>query len=280
MKVGVIGAGVMGTGVTQDLLQNGIDVVLIDIAEDILEKAKNQIKNDMHLFKLFSKSKMEFDEKKIISQLVTTMDLNSLADVDYVIENVVEVLEIKRKIYEQIDKIAKKECVFAVNTSCISITQIGQYTQRASQIVGTHFMNPVPYKKFVEVIRGYYTSNETISSINSLFAQLGKEAIIVNDYPGFVSNRISHLMMNEAAFIVQDQVAIPEDVDKIFTQCFGHTMGPLATADLIGLDTVVDSLQILYDSYQDSKFRCCPLLKKMVAAGKCGRKTGEGFFSY
>jgi 3-hydroxybutyryl-CoA dehydrogenase len=167
-----------------------------------------------------------------------------------------------------------------VNTSCISITKIGAITKRPDRVVGTHFMNPVPMMKAVEVIKGFYTSEKTIQRTKDLLTSLNKEGIVVNDFPGFVSNRISHLMMNEAAFIVQDQVADIKTVDEIFKKCYSHKMGPLETADLIGIDTVVESLQVLYDSYQDPKFRCCPLLKKMVDAGLLGRKSGRGFYEY
>lgn len=279
MKVGIIGAGVMGTGVSQDLLQHNIDVVLADINEQILEKVYKQIEIDIHMYNLFT-AKGSINEKTIMEKLKLTTDLSDMSDVDFIIENVNESYELKKSIYVQIDKIAKTECIFAVNTSCISITKLGNCIGRPDKVVGTHFMNPVPYKKYVEMIRGYHTSDETIAKMNVFFESIGKESILVNDYPGFVSNRLSHLLMNEAAWVVQDGVAAPEDVDKIFTECFGHKMGPLATADLIGLDTVVDSLNVLYGSYHDPKFRCCPLLQKMVDANKLGKKTNEGFFDY
>lgn len=189
-------------------------------------------------------------------------------------------MELLKNVYGKIDNICDENCIFLVNTSCISITKIAALTKRPDKVIGTHFMNPVPQKKVVEVVKGYHTSEETIASLKELLANIGKEAIIVNDYPGFVSNRVSHLFMNEAAYVVQDQVASPESVDDIFKKCFGHAMVPLETADLIGLDTVVNSLDILYKSYQDPKFRCCPLLRKMVDAGLYGRKSGEGFYKY
>ncbi|WP_242655185.1 3-hydroxyacyl-CoA dehydrogenase family protein [Clostridium cellulovorans] len=173
-----------------------------------------------------------------------------------------------------------ESCLFLVNTSCISITKIASLTKRPDKVIGTHFMNPVHIKTAVEAIKGFYTSEETIEKTKELLSKMGKEMIIVNDLPGFVSNRISHLFMNEAAFVVQDQVAAPAEVDAIFKKCYGHVMGPLETADLIGLDTVVDSLEVLYESYQDPKFKCCPLLKKMVDANLKGRKTGKGFYDY
>ncbi|MGM9979481.1 MAG: 3-hydroxyacyl-CoA dehydrogenase family protein [Clostridium sp.] len=278
-KIGIIGAGIMGTGVAENLASSNYEVVLVDLSTEILEKSKFSISRNIKLRSLFSKDKSQNNDD-IISKIKFTTDYNDLSDVQAVIENVTEDLEIKKDVYCKIDKICPKECIFLVNTSCISITKIGSYTNRAEKVIGTHFMNPVPMKKVVESIRGYYTSEETISMTKELLTNMGKEMILVNDYPGFVSNRLSHLLMNEAAFVVQDDVADPQSVDDIFKKGFGHKMGPLETADLIGLDTVVNSLQVLYESYQDPKFRCCPLLKKMVDAGKLGVKSGEGFYKY
>jgi 3-hydroxybutyryl-CoA dehydrogenase len=170
--------------------------------------------------------------------------------------------------------------IFAANTSAISITRIASVTDRPDRVVGTHFMNPVPLMPVVEVIRGYHTSEATLETTRALLAAMGKQAIVVKDWPGFVSNRVLMLTLNEAIWLVQDGVARAEDVDAIFRGCFGHKMGPLATADLIGLDTILDSLEVLYDSYKDPKFRPCPLLAQMVAAGIRGRKSGAGFFTY
>jgi 3-hydroxybutyryl-CoA dehydrogenase len=179
-----------------------------------------------------------------------------------------------------LDRVASPEVCFGANTSCISITQIASATGRPANVVGMHLMNPVHVKPTVEVIRGFHTSDRTIDTLRRLFSRLNKEAIIVEDLPGFVSNRISHLFMNEAAFVLQDQVATPDQIDMIFKKCFGHKMGPLETADLIGLDTVMRSLDVLYESYHDPKYRCCPLLRKLVHAGHLGRKTGKGFHEY
>ncbi|MGH2478967.1 MAG: 3-hydroxyacyl-CoA dehydrogenase family protein, partial [Ktedonobacteraceae bacterium] len=201
-------------------------------------------------------------------------------DVDFVIENATEKWEVKKPIYEQIDLICPREVIFAVNTSAISITRVGSVTKRPDQVIGTHFMNPVPMKNTVEVIRGYHTSTETIATTRDLLASMGKEGIVVNDMPGFVSNRVLMLTVNEAIYLVQDQVATAEDVDRVFKSCFGHPMGPLETADLIGLDTILYSVDVLYESYNDSKYRPCPLLKKMVDAGLYGRKSGQGFYTY
>ena len=174
----------------------------------------------------------------------------------------------------------KPECIYFVNTSCISITKIGSFTKRADKVIGTHFMNPVPMKHACEVILGYHTSEETIQILKDVLKKVEIRPIIVKDFPGFVSNRISHLLMNEAAMVVQDQVAAPEDVDDIFKSCFEHKMGPLETADLIGIDTVVDSLDVLYESYHDPKFRAAPILRKMIDANLLGRKSGQGFYKY
>ncbi|WP_312573377.1 3-hydroxyacyl-CoA dehydrogenase family protein [Clostridium sp.] len=276
--IGVVGAGVMGIGVAQSFAQKGYQVILIDISHEILKNAKEEIYKNIRLQAFFNKSIEEPDE--ILQRINFTTDYEQLQNVKFLIENVTEVWETKKSIYLKLDEICQNNCIFAVNTSCISITKIAGLTKRPTRIIGTHFMNPVPLIPAVEVIRGYHTSEETIEKTRNILSCLGKECIVVNDYPGFVSNRISHLLMNEAAFVVQDQVADPKDVDEIFKKCYGHKMGPLETADLIGLDTVVYSLDVLYENYQDTKFRCCPLLRKMVDAGLVGRKAGKGFYTY
>ncbi len=277
-SVGVIGAGVMGIGVAHSVAQAGYRVVLIDINEQILAKAKKEITNNLRFHRFFDKN-LE-DDNLILERIEYTTDYGQLRDVDYIIENVNEEWEIKKDVYQMLDQICPEHAIFFVNTSCISITKIASLTKRCDRVIGIHFMNPVFMKPVVEVIKGYHTSEETIEATRDFLHKIGKECILVNDLPGFVSNRLSHLLMNEAAYVVQDQVASPQDVDEIFKKCFGHKMGPLETADLIGLDTVVDSLKILYESYQDSKFRCCPLLQKMVDAGLLGRKSGQGFYKY
>lgn len=281
MKViGVIGAGVMGTGVAHNFALAGYDVILIDISKDILEKAKERVAGNIRFQSLYNKDFKAEKPDTILNRICFTDNYDLLQNADYVIENVTEKWEIKKDVYLTLDRVCPEHCIFAVNTSCISITKVASLTNRPDRIIGSHYMNPVLMKPVVEVIKGYHTSEATIEATVELLATLNKEAIVVNDLPGFVSNRISHLMMNEAAFVVQDQVAEPKDVDDIFKKCFGHKMGPLETADLIGLDTVVHSLDVLYESYQDSKFRCCPLLRKMVEAGTHGRKTGQGFYPY
>lgn len=281
MKViGVIGAGVMGTGIAHNLALAGYDVILVDISEAILSKAKEHISNNIRLQGLYTREFVMDKPEVILNRISFTVNYELLKEADYIIENVPEKWEVKKEVYLTLDRICPEHCIFAVNTSCISITKVASLTNRPTQVIGSHYMNPVIMKPVVEVIKGYHTSEKTIDVTKELLSSLHKEAIIVNDLPGFVSNRISHLMMNEAAFVVQDQVADPKDVDDIFKKCFGHKMGPLETADLIGLDTVVNSLDILYESYQDPKFRCCPLLRKMAEAGTHGRKTGQGFYPY
>ena len=276
--VGVIGAGVMGTGVAQNLAQTGHDVVLIDISTDILERAEEEIRNNIRLQSLFNKgAKIPGDA---IEKITFTTDYQLLKNADFVVENVVEKWDVKEDVYARIDAICPDRCVFAANTSAISITRIASATQRADKVVGMHFMNPVPMKKTVEVIRGYHSSDATMEIAQQFLTQMGKEGIVVNDSPGFVSNRVLMLTVNEAIFLVQDQVSSAQDIDQIFKSCFGHQMGPLETADLIGLDTILYSIEVLYESFNDSKYRPCPLLKKMVDAGLYGRKSGRGFYTY
>lgn len=278
--IGVVGAGVMGTGVAQNLAQTGHQVILLDVLPEILEQARNKITQNIRLHGLFSKSQSEKSPDEIVELITFSTDYQLLTKVDYVIENVVEKWDIKKDVYLQLDAICPEPCVFAANTSAIPITQIGSVTKRAAQVIGIHFMNPVPLKSTVEVIRGFHTSEETIETTKHLLTQMNKDWIIVNDSPGFVSNRVLMLTINEAVYLLQEQVASAEDVDKIFKQCFGHKMGPLETADLIGLDTILYSIEVLYESFNDSKYRPCPLLKKMVNAGLYGQKSGQGFYSY
>jgi len=279
-KIGVIGAGVMGTGVAVDLILNDINVVLVDLSFTILEKAKAEILKTIRLTPLLRKTAPKLTSEEVLKKIHFTTTMSDVSSCQFIIENATEDWDIKGEIYGQLDEICEPKICFGVNTSCISITKIASLTKRQDKVIGIHLMNPVYLKACVEVVRGFHTTDDSVKIVNQLMKQIGKSTIVVNDYPGFVSNRISHLFMNEAAFVVQDQVASPEQVDAIFKKCYGHTMGPLETADLIGLDTVVNSLNVLYENYQDSKFRCCPLLKKMVDAGQLGRKTGAGFYKY
>ncbi|GAB3033597.1 3-hydroxyacyl-CoA dehydrogenase family protein [Oleiagrimonas citrea] len=278
--IGVVGAGVMGRGLAQDLAQHGHKVHLIDIGKEILDDAMRSIRQNLRAQFLMGKKADGKSVDEILSAINPSTDLAVLEDADFVIENVTENFDIKKSIYLEIDKICRPDTVFAANTSAVSITRIGSQTERPDRVLGMHFMNPVPMKKTVEVIRGYHTSDDTIGTANKLLSQFGKESVVVSDSPGFVSNRVLMLTVNEAAFLVHDRVAPPSDIDKIFIECFGHKMGPLATADLIGLDTILYSIEVLYESFNDDKYRPCPLLKKMVDAGLHGRKNGKGFFEY
>ncbi|MBH8554260.1 NAD-binding protein [Nostocaceae cyanobacterium CENA357] len=278
--VGVIGAGVMGVGMAQNLAQTGHQVILVDISEDILNQATQQIKNNIRFQSLFQKTENPTSPDTILSKIKFSTNYKFLENAEFIIENVTEKWDIKNRVYQQIDTICSPDCIFAANTSAISITRIASITKRATKVIGTHFMNPVPMKPMVEVIRGYHTSDDTIVTTKQMLAQMGKDCIIVNDAPGFVSNRVLMLTINEAIFLLQDQVATAEEVDRIFKSCFGHKMGPLETADLIGLDTILFSIEVLYESFNDSKYRPCILLKKMVDAGLYGRKSGKGFYAY
>jgi 3-hydroxybutyryl-CoA dehydrogenase len=278
--IGVVGAGVMGVGVAQNLAQAGYRVLLLDISEEILKRSREEITKNIRLQRLFSKAGNQESVDTIVERITLSTDFAPFADADFVIENVTEKWEIKKQVYAELDAVCPQHCMFAADTSAISITRIASVTKRPAQVIGMHFMNPVPMKSVVEVIRGYHTSEETIAMAKELLASMGKECIIVKDMPGFVSNRVLMLTVNEAIFLIQDQVASAEEVDKIFKTCFGHMMGPLETADLIGLDTILYSIEVLYESFNDSKFRPCPLLKKMVDAGLHGRKSGQGFYTY
>lgn len=278
-KIGIIGAGVMGIGLTVDLSTSGYEIVLIDNSATNLEKAKVEVEKDVRFAGLYKKN-IEEEPEIIMKKINFSLEIEDVADCDFIIENVTENFDIKKNVYLQLNNICKKDTYFAVNSSCISIDRIASLIEKRENVIGMHFMNPVILKKTIEVIKGYYTSDETIAVAKQLLDSLGKKGVIINDAPGFASNRVSHLFMNEAAYVVMDRVCDPEQVDQLFRECFGHTMGPLQTADLIGLDTVMNSLDVLYESYQDSKYRCCPLLRQMVDQGRLGRKSGEGFYKY
>ncbi|WP_333416897.1 3-hydroxyacyl-CoA dehydrogenase NAD-binding domain-containing protein [Microcoleus sp. herbarium8] len=278
--VGVIGAGVMGVGVAQNLAQTGHHAVLLDISDDILERAKQEIKNNLRFQGFFNKSEKADRPDDILDKITFSSNYQFLEKAEFVVENVPEKWDLKKEVYSKIDAICPEKTIFAANTSAISITRIASATKRADRVIGIHFMNPVPMKPMVEMIRGYHTSEQTIETATKLLAKMGKESILVNDSPGFVSNRVLMLTVNEAIFLLEEGVASAEQVDKIFKSCFGHKMGPLETADLIGLDTILFSIEVLYESFNDSKYRPCPLLKKMVDAGLHGRKSGKGFYTY
>jgi 3-hydroxybutyryl-CoA dehydrogenase len=278
--VGVVGAGVMGTGVAQNLASASFRVILLDVSPDVLKRAKDEIVKGIRFSHLFAKADKHKPIEDTLERITFTTQYAPFAEADFVIENATEKWEIKKPIYERLDTVCPAGCILAANTSAIPITRIASATRRPARVVGIHFMNPVPLKNMVEMIRGYHTSDETIETAKSLLVAMGKECVLVNDMPGFVSNRVLMLMVNEALFLIQDRVATAAEVDTIFKACFGHKMGPLETADLIGLDTILYSIEVLYESFNDSKYRPCPLLKKMVDAGLLGRKSGQGFYSY
>ncbi len=278
--IGVVGAGNIGTGVLTDLVLHGINAVVVDVSDAALARAKADVLKNIRFAPMFSKMLPRVTSEDALQRMTFTRELEDLAACEMIIENVPEKWEIKRPIYEKLDAIMPHDVCFGANTSCLSITKIAAVTHRPAQVIGLHVMNPVHLKPTVEVIRGFHTSDDTVARLQALFDQLHKQAILVEDSPGFVSNRISHVFMNEAAFVLQDQVSTAEKIDQIFKQCFGHKMGPLETADLIGLDTVANSLDVLFESFHDPKYRCCPLLRKLVEAGHLGRKTGRGFHTY
>jgi 3-hydroxybutyryl-CoA dehydrogenase len=278
--VGVVGAGVMGTGVAQALAEANYTVVLVDISATALDRARAAMTQALRFRGLFDKKASRIDPANVLRRIQTTTDIAELSHAGFVIENVTEDWPTKQGVYRQLESVCHPDCIFAANTSAVPITRIGAATARADRVLGIHFMNPVPQIAAAEVIRGYHTSQQTIDTALALLGSLGKEGIVVNDAPGFVSNRVLMLTVNEAIWTVQDQVAKPEDVDRIFKSCFGHRMGPLETGDLIGLDTILLTLEVLQDSYGDDKFRPCPLLRKMVDAGLLGRKSGRGFYDY
>ncbi len=279
-NIAVIGAGVMGGDVALNLASHGYKILLKDIGGQPLENAEKRMRKDFRMIKILSPAFKDKIADEVFGNISFVRDYKGFDGIGFCIENISEDWQLKQEVYTQLQDVCSSDTVFCVNTSCISITRIAALLKRPDKVIGTHFMNPVYLKDMVEIVKGYHTSSETIDQTRELLRSIGKTPVLVNDFPGFVANRLSHLFMNEAAFIIQDQVAKAKEVDIIFRKGYGHAMGPLETADLIGLDTVVNSLDVLYDSYQDSKFRCCPLLRKMVNAGLLGKKSGEGFYKY
>lgn len=275
--IGIIGAGVMGKGVAQRFIQYGYQIILYDINSDVRNKVLAEIEKNLRVASMFNKM---INVEESIARINIISQYEDLKNADYIIENVTENIDIKISVYQQLENVCKSDCIYMVNTSCVPITLLASKISQANKVIGVHFMNPVPINNFAEVIKGWHTSEETIMCVKHLLNGVGIEIEIVNDSAGFVSNRVSHLFMNEAAMLVYEGVATPKQIDNIFKNAFGHKMGPLETADLIGIDVVLDSLKVLYEHYEDSKYRACPLLKQMVYAGRMGRKSGSGFYDY
>ena len=277
--VGVIGAGTMGAGIAQILIKSGYSVTLNDVAESFLAKAVDKIAKG--LAREVEKGRMTAEERdEALARLKTTTDLSAIAAADFVIEAVIETFEAKASVFKTLDPLARPEVIFASNASSISITRLAAATKRPAQFIGLHFFNPVPVMKLVEVVPGFETSPETVEAAMGLATSAGKTPIRVNDYPGFVSNRVLMPMINEAVFCVMEGVGDAAAVDGVMKLGMNHPMGPLELADLIGLDVCLDIMRVLYAGFSDSKYRPCPLLEKMVAAGRLGRKTGRGFYEY
>jgi 3-hydroxybutyryl-CoA dehydrogenase len=278
-RVAVIGAGTMGNGIAQVFAQAGHAVTLRDLDAAILDRARGQIERS--LGKLAEKGKIAAtDRAAALERLTTTTDLGAVAGADLVVEAIVEKLEIKRELFAELDRLTAPAAILASNTSSISITRLGAATRRPDKVIGMHFMNPVPLMALVEVIRGQATSDETTRTVMDLSRALGKTPVEVNDFPGFVANRVLMPMINEAIFAVFEGVAKPEAIDEVMTLGMNHPMGPLTLADFIGLDVCLAILEVLHDGLGDPKYRPCPLLKRMVDAGWLGRKSGRGFYSY
>ena len=277
--VAVIGAGTMGNGIAQVCATYGYRVTLIDVVPEQLERAAASIKTSVE--KLHSKGRLTDEQQQAaLANVATATDLAAAADADFVVEAVVENLEVKQRVFAELDGRTRPEVLLASNTSSISITALGAATGRPDKVIGMHFMNPVPLMKLVEVIRALQTSDETAATVVALAESLGKTPVEAQDYPGFISNRILCPMINEAIYALMEGVGTREGIDTVMKLGMNHPMGPLELADLIGLDIVLNIMEVLHEGLGDDKYRPCPLLKRMVAAGHLGRKAGRGFYQY
>jgi 3-hydroxybutyryl-CoA dehydrogenase len=277
--VGVVGGGTMGNGIAHVAARSGVKVVLHDVERQQLDKAVATIAGNLD--REVAKNKITADDKSAaLARIFAATDAAALAQADFIIEAVIEDFEVKSKVFQNLDAIARPGVILASNTSSISITRIASRTKRPDRVIGMHFMNPVPVMTLVEIVRGLATSGETYETTKRLAEFFGKMPVEVNDYPGFVSNRVLMPMINEAIYCVMEGVGTAEAVDSVMKLGMNHPMGPLALADLIGLDVCLDIMEVLHTGLGDSKYRPCPLLRKMVDAGHLGRKSGQGFYEY
>jgi 3-hydroxybutyryl-CoA dehydrogenase len=278
-SIGVVGAGTMGSGIAQVFAAKSYQVVLCDAMPSQLERALSTIGKSLN--RDLEKNRInETDKNRILTNIQPQADLERLKRSALVIEAVSEVFDVKQRVFAELDRICEQTTILATNTSSISVTQLAGTTRRPDRVIGMHFMNPVPVMKLVEIIRGMQTSEETFLATRRFVELLDKVPVVVNDSPGFVSNRVLMPMINEAIFCVYEDVGTPEAVDAVMKLGMNHPMGPLTLADLIGLDVCLNIMETLYEGFCDPKYRPCPLLRKMVAAGRLGRKSGEGFYRY